>query len=113
MQTEIANASYKYQSAVESKEKIIVGVNQFIEKEGVPIDLLRIDDSIRKVQSEKLAKLRAQRNNELVNKYLILIKETARSDKNLMPSVIDAVENYATLGEIAGALREVYGEYHG
>ncbi len=113
MQTEIANASYKYQGAVESKEKIIVGVNQFIEKEGTPIDLLRIDDSIRKVQSEKLVKLRANRNNDEVNQCLIKIKTAAREDKNLMPFVIEGVENYATLGEIAGALREVYGEYHG
>jgi methylmalonyl-CoA mutase N-terminal domain/subunit len=113
MQTEIANASYKYQRAVELKEKIIVGVNQFTEKENVPTDLLRVDDSIRKLQADKLVKLRAKRNKEHVIACLKNIKNAAREDKNLMPFVIEAVENYATLGEIADALREIYGEYHG
>jgi methylmalonyl-CoA mutase N-terminal domain/subunit len=75
--------------------------------------LFRIDDSIRKVQSEKLAKLRAKRNNEAVAKHLSAVKTAARENTNLMPPVIEAVENFATLGEIAGALREVYGEYQG
>ena len=113
MQTEIANASYKYQGAVERKEKIIVGVNQFAEKESVATDLLRINDSIRKVQMEKLVKLRAVRNNEAVKESLKKIKATATDGNNIMPLVIEAVENYVTLGEIAGTLREVYGEYRG
>jgi methylmalonyl-CoA mutase N-terminal domain/subunit len=113
MQTEIANASYKYQGAVERKEKIIVGVNQFTEQETKTTDILRINDSIRKVQSEKLARLRASRNNDKVNECLKRIKLTASDGTNLMPAVIEAVESYTTLGEIAGALREVYGEYHG
>ncbi|MDB5282144.1 MAG: methylmalonyl-CoA mutase [Bacteroidota bacterium] len=113
MQTEIASASYKYQGAVERKEKIIVGVNQFTEQENSKTDLLRINDSIRKVQSEKLSKLKAVRNNESVKECLRKIKETSSNGNNIMPLVIEAVENYATLGEIAGTLREVYGEYHG
>ena len=113
MQTEIANASYKYQRTVETKEKIIVGVNQFTEEEKAPVDLLRVDDSIRKVQAEKLEKLRAKRNNDAVVSCLRNIKNAAREDKNLMPFVIEAVENYATLGEIADSLREIYGEYNG
>jgi len=113
MQTEIASASYKYQRAVETKERIIVGVNQFTEKENVPTDLLRVDDSIRKLQAEKLQKLRAKRDNKNVTACLKNIKNAAREDKNLMPFVIEAVENYATLGEIADSLREIYGEYHG
>ena len=84
MQNEIAKASYQYQQAVESKEKVIVGVNKFTEQEQPPKDLLRIDDSIRKVQSEKLAALRARRNNEACVKSLQQIKEASISDKNIL-----------------------------
>lgn len=111
MQQEIANASYKYQTAIENKEKIIVGVNQFTEKQEAKTDILRIDDSIRKVQSEKLKALRARRNNEAVQACLVRIKQAAREDTNLMYPVIEAVENYATLGEISDALRGIYGEF--
>jgi methylmalonyl-CoA mutase N-terminal domain/subunit len=113
MQNEIAKASYNYQVAVEAKEKIIVGVNQFTEKEAAPTGLLRIDDSIRKIQSEKLAALRARRDNEKVAASLKNIKQATHDEKNIMPFVIEAVENYATLGEIADSLREIYGEYQG
>jgi methylmalonyl-CoA mutase, N-terminal domain len=113
MQNEIAKAGYQYQQAVESKEKVIVGVNKFTEQEQPPKDLLRIDDSIRKVQSEKLAALRARRNNEACFKSLQQIKEASISDKNILPFVIEAVENYCTLGEIADTLRGIYGEYQG
>lgn len=113
MQNEIAKASYQYQQTVESKEKVIVGVNKFTEQEQPPKDLLRIDDSIRKVQSEKLAALRARRNNEACVKSLQQIKEASISDKNILPFVIEAVENYCTLGEIADTLRGIYGEYQG
>lgn len=113
MQNEIARASYSYQNAIESQEKIIVGVNKFTEKETAPEGLLRIDDSIRKVQSEKLASLRARRNNDKVKETLKAIKQASIDEKNIMPFVIEAVENYATLGEIADSLREIYGEYQG
>ena len=107
MQNEIARASYQYQNAVESREKIIVGVNQFTEEGEIRPEDDRIDDSIRKLQAEKLAKLRAKRNNEKVNELLIILKQAAREDKNLMPVVIEAVENYATLGES----RILYGRF--
>lgn len=113
MQNEIAKASYQYQQAIESKEKVIVGVNKFTEQEQPPKDLLRIDDSIRKVQSEKLASLRARRSNEACVKSLQQIKEASLGDKNILPFVIEAVENYCTLGEIADTLRGIYGEYQG
>lgn len=113
MQNEIARASYSYQTAVEAKEKIIVGVNQFTEKEAPPTGLLRIDDSIRKIQAEKLAALKAKRDNAKVLSCLQQIKQATRDEKNIMPFVIEAVENYATLGEIADSLREIYGEYQG
>lgn len=113
MQNEIAKSSYKYQNDIESGDKIIVGVNKFTEKEAPPTDLLRIDDSIRVVQSEKLAKLRAKRNNGKVDTALAAVRDAATTDKNIMPYVIAAVEEYATLGEIADTLRGVYGEYQG
>ena len=113
MQTEIANASYKYQQAVESGEKTIVGVNRFNEPDHSHTDLLHINDSVRKVQAAKLVALRAKRDNEKVAGCLKDIKEAATGDRNLMPLVIEAVENYATLGEIADSLRQIYGEYRG
>lgn len=113
MQNEIARSSYAYQQAVERKEKIIVGVNQFTEEEHSKTDILRIDDSIRKIQTEKLETLRRKRDNIKVNECLNNIKQAAKEDINLLPLVIEAVESYATLGEIANVLREVYGEYQG
>jgi methylmalonyl-CoA mutase N-terminal domain/subunit len=113
MQDEIARSSYAYSKAIESNEKIIVGVNKFTSKEEDETPLLKIDDSIRQVQSEKLKKLRAKRNNEKVTSCLEQIRIKATSTENLMPPVIDAVENLCTLGEISDTLRKVWGEYKG
>jgi methylmalonyl-CoA mutase N-terminal domain/subunit len=113
MQEEIARASYDYQRKVESGEKIIVGVNKFAEKEAPQANLPRIDDSIRKIQSDKLTSLRARRNNDEVRKCLAELKDAVVEDRNIMPYVIAAVEQYATLGEVADTLRAVYGEYQG
>jgi methylmalonyl-CoA mutase N-terminal domain/subunit len=113
MQNEIARSSYQYQTAIEQKEKVIVGVNQFVEKEASPTGLLRVDDSIRKIQAEKLAKLRSKRDNTKVEECLAKIKAAGLTDTNLMPLVIEAVEQYATLGEISDTLRSIYGEYQG
>ena len=113
MQEEIARASYDYQRKVESNEKIIVGVNKFTEKEAQHTNLLRVDDSIRTIQSDKLARLRAARNNDLVTSSLADLKAATVEDRNIMPYVIAAVEHYATLGEVADTLRAVYGEFQG
>ena len=113
MQEEIARASYEFQSKMERGEKIIVGVNKFAEQAQVPTDLLRIDDSIRKVQSEKLATLRANRSADNASTALSNLKQAVVDEKNIMPFVIAAVENFCTLGEIADVLRGVYGEYQG
>ena len=113
MQKEIASASYDFQRKVESGDKIIVGVNKFTEKESLHTDLMRIDDSIRKVQSEKLAGLRAKRNNDMAKQSLTDLKAAVVEDRNIMPYVITAVEHYCTLGEVADVLRSVYGEYQG
>ena len=113
MQDEIARSAYAYNKAIEDKSKIIVGVNKFTSVEAAAPPVFRIDDSIRIQQSEKLAKLRAERNNEAVNNCLATIKEKATTTENLMPYVIDAVENLCTLGEISDTLRSVWGEYKG
>jgi methylmalonyl-CoA mutase N-terminal domain/subunit len=111
IQQEIANASYQYQKEIESGERIIVGVNKFMqEKEGIT-DTLKIDESIRTIQTEKLIKLKAERNKEAVSLALYKLREAAESNQNLMPFILTAVEEYATLGEIADCLREVFGEY--
>ena len=111
MQNEIANAAYEYQKAVESGEQIIVGVNKFTNNESVNPEVFRVDDSIRIEQSLKLEKLKETRNNQKVNLALSNLKKAAKGNDNLMPFILVAVEEYATLGEIADVLREVFGEY--
>lgn len=110
-QNEIANASYSYQKAVESKEQIVVGLNEFVVEENHKHNLLRINESIRTVQIEKLKKMKSQRDNLKVNELLNLISKTAETNENLMPHILNAVEAYATVGEISDALRKVWGEY--
>lgn len=111
IQDAIARSSYEFQGKVESGEKIIVGVNKFQVEEENSIPLFRIDDSIRKVQSQKLAELRHRRSHARIDQVLQTLIDTAGSGENLMPAVIDAVENNCTLGEIADTLRSVFGEY--
>ena len=111
MQDEIARSAYEYQRNIESGEKIIVGVNKFQVQEKNDTPVFKIDDSIRQVQSDKLKALREKRNKEQVNACLQAIRKAAETNENLMPLVIEAVENYATLGEIADTLRNVFGEY--
>lgn len=111
IQDEIANASYHYQKDIESGARMIVGVNKFSEKEKPLDNVFRVDDSIRTVQTEKLQKLKAERNATEVKDALETLKIHAQGTENLMPDIIRAVEAYATLGEIADTLREVFGEY--
>jgi len=120
-QKEIAEASYQYQRAVENREKIIVGVNDFAIEEPSP-EILYIGESVARAQSEKLQKLRGRRSNDEVRRCLDALKKVASqdpqgkrdgtiSDANTMPYIIDAVRAYATVGEICDALRDVYGTY--
>ncbi|HTN45300.1 MAG TPA: methylmalonyl-CoA mutase family protein [Flavipsychrobacter sp.] len=113
IQDEIARAAYAYNKSIEDGEKIIVGVNKFTAKETEAAPVFKIDDSIRVVQSEKLAKLRAKRDHAKATACIATLQEKARTNENLMPLVVEAVENYCTLGEIADALRSVWGEYAG
>jgi len=107
---EIAEASYRYQMAVDRKEKIIVGVNEFVAEEQ-PIDTLKIDESVAKHQAERLAQLRAERSKEEVGRRLAALRKAAENTENLMPYIYEAVKAYATLGEICDAMREVFGTY--
>jgi methylmalonyl-CoA mutase N-terminal domain/subunit len=111
IQNEIARSAYKYQRGIESNEKIIVGVNKFTTDEKNSVPLFRIDDSIRVLQSEKLRKLRSDRDNSVAEQCLQNISTAAKENSNLLPRVIGAVENFCTLGEIADELRKVFGEY--
>ncbi len=113
-QREIAASAYQAQLAVERGEQIIVGVNAFVdEEEDVDIPILRVDESIREEQIRRLQALRARRDGEAVRRALERVREAARGTKNLMPPIIEAVEAYATVGEISDVLREEWGEYQG
>ena len=111
IQNEIARSAYEHQRQVETNEKIIVGVNKFQVDAEEPIPLFKIDDSIRLIQIEKLRQLKQNRNNAKVDSLLQQLNDKAASGENLMPAVIEAVENNITLGEIADELRVVFGEY--
>jgi len=111
IQQEIARSAYEYQNKIENGEQILVGVNRFTEDEGKGIEVFRVDDSIRQHQIEKLEKLKSERDNESVQRSLADLANAAKGTQNLMPFILKSVENYATLGEIADAMRRVFGEY--
>jgi methylmalonyl-CoA mutase N-terminal domain/subunit len=109
-QSEIAAASYRYQREVEAGERIIVGVNGF-QSEEQPIELLQIDESVARHQEQKLARLRQRRDQTAVQRALDALKRAAGATENTMPYILAAVRAYASLGEICGALRDVFGAY--
>lgn len=111
IQAEIASSAYRYQREIETGERIIVGVNKFQGNETFAVTPFRINDSIRNQQCEKLRALRQKRNAAAVEQSLQQIRNAANGTANLMPSVLQAVENLCTLGEISDCLREIYGEY--
>ena len=110
-QTEIANASYEYQHAIETGEQKIVGVNAFTEQSDEAIEVLEIDASAQAHQLEKLARLKSRRDNAAVQKCLDALRDAARGQANTMPFILDAVRAYATVGEICDVFREVFGVY--
>jgi methylmalonyl-CoA mutase N-terminal domain/subunit len=124
VQREIQQSAYEYQQAIERGERVVVGVNKYVEEAdtsgtekpqgrtaGRPLRLLRIDPEIERTQVERLASLRARRDCGRVKAALLTVEETARTDRNLLPVILDAVKAYATVGEISDALRRVFGEY--
>jgi methylmalonyl-CoA mutase, N-terminal domain len=110
-QKEIAEASYQFQQAVERGQKIIVGVNDFVQADEKPIEILYIDDTTASRQLERLEELKRSRDNDRVRRTLDALKDGARGTANTMPLLLDCVRAYATVGEMCDALREVWGEY--
>lgn len=111
-QQEIADAAYQYQRAIDKKQRIQVGVNEFVDPdENLDIEILTIDPAIERKQVEKVQKLRRDRNNLLVRDTLDALKQAAQGTDNLIPYILDCVRAYATEGEIVQTLREVFGEY--
>lgn len=111
-QKEIANASYKYQREIENRERTIVAVNQFQQKEPCTVPLLKIDENIAKEQVNEINKLKQERDNDKVKEKLRKLKDAAQGTENLMPYIIDAIRVYSSIGEIINTLKEVFGTYH-
>ncbi|HOR86810.1 MAG TPA: methylmalonyl-CoA mutase family protein, partial [Bacillota bacterium] len=111
IQKEIQDSAYKYQKEIEAGDRIVVGVNKFQIEEKAPKGLLKVDPLVGELQKKKIAELRKERDNGKVNKTLEALRKAAQGNVNLMPLILDAVKAYATLGEICGVLREVFGEY--
>ena len=110
-QSEIAQASYEYQKEIERGEQVIVGVNKFTEEGEAPIDVLQIDASSEGKQIHRLDALKRKRSAGEVAKALDNLRRAAEGSENTMPLILDAVRAYATVGEICGALKEVFGSY--
>jgi methylmalonyl-CoA mutase N-terminal domain/subunit len=110
-QREIAESAYRFQQAVERRDKVIVGVNDFVQEDEPPIEILYIDESAADTQLARLERLRKTRDSGAVTRSLDRLRAAARTTDNLMPPILDAVRAYATVGEMCDALREVWGEY--
>lgn len=111
IQKEISDSAYKYQMEIESLERIVVGVNKYQVKEEAPKGLLKVDPSVGEMQTQKIEQVKANRNNKAVLEKLEALKEACKGTENVMPYILEAVKEYATLGEICGVMREVFGEY--
>ncbi len=111
IQQEIAASAYQYQKEVESGQRVIIGVNKYVQPEPPLNNVFRVDDSIRAHQSEKSRFLKKNRDNTKVTDSLQQLKQAARGTENVMPFILTAVENYATLGEVANIFRDVFEEY--
>jgi methylmalonyl-CoA mutase, N-terminal domain len=110
-QKEIAEAAYQFQQAVERREKVIVGVNDFVQQDEPPIEILYLDETTAEKQTARLEQLRRTRDNDRVARTLDALRQTARGTGNTMPAILDCVRAYATVGEMCDALRDVWGEY--
>jgi methylmalonyl-CoA mutase N-terminal domain/subunit len=111
MQREIQNAAFLYQREIEQKKRIIVGVNNFTSNGDAPGDILKLNPAIEEKQRLRLERIRAERSREAAERSIAEVEKAARDGGNLMPPIIDAVRNMATLGEIADAMRRVFGEH--
>jgi len=111
VQGEIQKAAYEYQRAIERKDQIVVGVNQFVAEKEAPIPTMRVDPELERAQIERVRALRARRDSSRAGAAVAEVERRARDGENLMPAIADAVMAYATVGEISDALRRVFGEY--
>jgi methylmalonyl-CoA mutase N-terminal domain/subunit len=111
VQREIQQAAFDFQRAVEDERAIVVGVNKFQVEEEAPIPVLRIDPELERAQVERLRAMRARRDARAATAALDAIESAAQGTENLMPLIVEAVERYATVGEISDRLRKVFGEY--
>ncbi len=111
IQAEIGESAYRYQKEIETKKRIVVGLNQFQIEEEPLRDILRIKPEMEQYQKEKLTRVKKERNNANVKETLANLKRAAQGTENLVPPILEAVRAYATLGEISDTLREVFGEY--
>lgn len=111
MQREIVESAYRYQKDVESKEKIIIGVNEFTVEREEPVRILRVDPAVEERLIKRLSKIKRERNNREVKNALNRLRRIAEHNENLLPAILDAVKKGATLGEICNELKTIYGEY--
>ena len=111
IQKEIQDSAYEWQKSVEEEEQIIVGLNKYQIDEEMDLSTHEVDETVSDEQKERLKKSRSNRDNKAVEKRLQELKQAASGNENTMPYILEAVKEYATLGEICGALREVFGEY--
>ncbi|MGA9769078.1 MAG: methylmalonyl-CoA mutase family protein [Blastocatellia bacterium] len=113
VQREIESAAYDYQREVESGHQVVVGVNRFTIAEETAVPLLKLNEALEREQIERLKAVRARRDDRAARAALDQVEQSARTEENLMPHIVRAVESYATLGEISDRLRAVFGEYTG
>ena len=111
LQREIAEAAYRYQMEIDTHQRVVVGVNELTEDEPIQIPLLQMDPEGYERQVARLEQVRRERDNERVGVTLDALRQAARTTENTMPYILDCVRAYATLGEIMGVFREVFGEY--
>jgi methylmalonyl-CoA mutase N-terminal domain/subunit len=111
-QREIADSAYKYQKEIEKHERTVIGINDFtVEKDWMPMDLLRIPPHVEEAQLARLQKVKKNRNQQKAKQALDKLHDEADKNRNLMPTIIEAIKAYATIGEITEVLRTVFGEY--
>jgi methylmalonyl-CoA mutase N-terminal domain/subunit len=110
-QKEIAESAFRYQREIESRDRVIVGVNDFSTEEEAPIPILKIDETVARAQKARLESVRAERSGDKVNETLGRVERACREGANVMPSILDAVKAYATLGEVCDVFRKVWGQY--
>jgi methylmalonyl-CoA mutase N-terminal domain/subunit len=111
VQGQIQDVAFDRQQEIEEGKRIIVGVNEYQVEEDPEVDLEEVTEEDERRQIDRLETVRAERDDEAVDAALAALRETARGDDNLLPSIVDAVKTYATVGEISNVLRDEFGEY--